>query len=183
MSLHHPLLIGLEAQPPYVFLHFYPVRHSLLLPPCVLFFYKALSLPEVFAVRLLYARKLALLRTPSRLALFFFVIASADALPRCKFAVAGRRETRWTTKNPSSQSLFNVLLPRTRRQMTHFTVVALLLWELHIYIWHRRVDSFPKAFRAFESAPRPKLGTTCAIAVIRAATVNDAELDSQCSPD
>jgi len=67
--------------------------------------------------------------------------------------------------------------------MTHFTVVALLLWELHIYIWHRCVDSFPKAFRAFESAPRPKLGTTCAIAVIRAATVNDAELDSQCSPD
>ena len=31
MSLHHPLLIGLEAQPPYVFLHF---RRSLLLPPC-----------------------------------------------------------------------------------------------------------------------------------------------------
>ena len=46
MSLPQPLLIGLEAQPPYVFLHFYPVRHSLLLPPCVsnMFFYKALSL-------------------------------------------------------------------------------------------------------------------------------------------
>jgi len=97
MSLHQPLLIGLEAQPPYVFLHF---RRSLLLPPCGLqyvFLQGSLSLPEVFAVRLLYARKLALLRTPSRLALFF-VIASADALPRCKFAVAGRRETRWTTK-------------------------------------------------------------------------------------